>query len=273
MQNKLEDIESLLRFIRLQPFDDGKTFQKFITGPLKTGSPRGIQNLRTLLSTVCLRRTTNVLHDLPEIVEEIRVLDLSPQERTQYSSISEAAREDLDALVSSGGASNVYQCILKAILSLRLLCNHGTSGVQTLDWRESSFDTSEVESQLWPTQQASDTKCSHCFSVVGTFDRRVTGPINMSQNFVGCSHTWCEDCISHYEGCLETTGDWQTTVVCPLCENIATAETPIAVTSGFGLVVDSGYSSNTEADYSLQTTFSTKITAVLKDIEEGQDKR
>ncbi|KAI5820879.1 SNF2 family N-terminal domain-containing protein [Pyronema omphalodes] len=272
MQNKLEDMESLLRFIRLEPFDDGKTFHNYITGPLKTGSPRGIQNLRTLLSTVCLRRTTNVLHDLPEIVEEIRVLELSPEERTQYSSISEAAREDIDSLVSSGGALNVYQCILKAILRLRLLCNHGTSGVGTLDCRESSLDTLEVESQLRPTQQESNTKCSHCFSAAGTFNRPETREINMSQRSVGCSHTWCEDCISQYKGRLGATGDQRTAISCPLCENIKTVETSNAVTPGLDLVPDSGYSSSTEADYSLQTAFSTKISAVLKDIEEGQDK-
>src|SRR4051794_3165764 len=75
IQNCLEDLGSLVRFLRISPLDKVATFRKHIIHPLKSGEPDCLRNLRLLLDCVCLRRTKDLL-GLPESLDEIRMLEL-----------------------------------------------------------------------------------------------------------------------------------------------------------------------------------------------------
>jgi len=120
IQNKLNNLQSLLRFLRLSPFDDDKSFHKYISGLLKANNLSGLQNLHNLLSSICLQRMTEVLQALPDIIEKIRILELSPEERIRYSNITETSPKEIGSLVCAGKASSAYQCILNPILRLHL---------------------------------------------------------------------------------------------------------------------------------------------------------
>jgi SNF2 family DNA or RNA helicase len=82
IQNSLEDLAALINFIRSSPLEDLYMFKKHIISPLMKNSQKGVENLRQLLDSVCLRRTKQLL-DLPEVVTEPRLLNFSPEEKNR----------------------------------------------------------------------------------------------------------------------------------------------------------------------------------------------
>lgn len=62
IQNKLEELQSLLRFLRIAPFDDIATWREQIERPMKANKEElAMQRLRAVLLQVLLRRTKKVL--------------------------------------------------------------------------------------------------------------------------------------------------------------------------------------------------------------------
>ena len=269
----MEDLESLFKFIRLSPFDSGRVFQKCVTDPLKNGELSGLKALHTLLRSIGLRRTTDVLEALPAVSERIQTLELSPQEQMQYNEINQELGKEIETLTCSGNSKNAYQPILKAIMRLRQLCNHGTSAVSA---RETSCEISALEAQfgLQPS-----TECSQCSCPLEVSSRTTS-----QQDSTTCCHIWCQDCFSFEKSNGNVIGGkrkkWA--VVCPLCGHPVTSATSVpaatatatATAAAFGPstpVMDSGCSSQTEMDFSFDT-FSTKVTAVVNDIECSEGK-
>jgi SWI/SNF-related matrix-associated actin-dependent regulator of chromatin subfamily A3 len=128
--------------------------------PIESGELGGFNNLRTLLKSVCLRRTRDILL-FPEQEEIIYELELSPIEKEMYHSISESSKQAIDDVVSGRKTMEAYNGILQAIMQLRLLCNHGTfdhmvrkSGVM------GSLDLDETLASLQQTDDAICTICS-----------------------------------------------------------------------------------------------------------------
>src|SRR5271155_3670755 len=83
IQNSLEDLAALVNFIQSCPLDNLHKFKKYIISPLMKRSENGVDNLRLLLDSVCLRRTKQLLN-LPEVVYKPRLLTFSAREKKQY---------------------------------------------------------------------------------------------------------------------------------------------------------------------------------------------
>ena len=121
----MEDLGSLIRFLRIDPFDSNTTFRTHISEPLLTDAENGHRNLRLLLRSMCLRRT-RILLDLPNTADRVVPLSLSEEERSIYSQTIEDTKRKIDDCVSSRSISKAYSGIFQAILRLRLICNNGT---------------------------------------------------------------------------------------------------------------------------------------------------
>ena len=121
----MEDLGSLIRFLRIDSFDSNTTFRTHVSEPLLTDAQNGDRNLRLLLRSMCLRRT-RVLLDLPNTADRVVPLSLSKEERSIYSQTIEDTKRKIDDCVSSRSISKAYSGIFQAILRLRLICNNGT---------------------------------------------------------------------------------------------------------------------------------------------------
>ena len=120
-------MEALFRLIRISPFDDGRSFRKYITGPLKAGEDKGYSNLQTLLRAILLRRSIDVLTTLSGVDEIQRIIQLSPSERSLYDNITSESKDAIEEQVCSGNTQTAHRTIFQAITKLRLLCNLGIS--------------------------------------------------------------------------------------------------------------------------------------------------
>ncbi|OAA56660.1 snf2 family helicase [Niveomyces insectorum RCEF 264] len=127
VQNRLEDLGSLLAFLRLKPFDDRVKFTQHIITPFRACDPNILPQLRILVDTITLRRLKDKI-DLPPRTDTIVKLDFSDSESRLYNFFAQNAKDRLQVLTSQnerllGGKTYIH--ILQAILRLRLICAHG----------------------------------------------------------------------------------------------------------------------------------------------------
>jgi hypothetical protein len=127
IQNRLEDLGALIRFLKVQPFDSETSkvaFRRYIVDPLSSNDEDPCRNLRLLLRSVCLRRTTQHQPNLTARYESV-TLSLSPLERSLYHKILEQTKSHMDMLVSTSSYFPEFTKLFTVILRLRMLCNLG----------------------------------------------------------------------------------------------------------------------------------------------------
>ncbi|KAL2830493.1 SNF2 family N-terminal domain-containing protein [Aspergillus cavernicola] len=165
IQNSLDDLASLVRFLRLPQLYDTVGFRKHIGGGSKIThgvSHPNYRNLKLLLAAICLRREmSTVLPDIGGTFITYRPR-FSEVERRAYDEMVLACDRSIKAAVNlptkNGGNINA---ILTCELMLRIFCNTGVarSFICTTDNREVQFSPDEVVTLL---QQSGQAICSAC---------------------------------------------------------------------------------------------------------------
>ncbi|KAI5843795.1 SNF2 family N-terminal domain-containing protein [Morchella snyderi] len=233
IQNKLQDFGTLLRFLRLSPFDEDGAFSKYIVRPLKDASPEGLRCLRVLIGSTCLRRNKDILELPPKIDQEVYI-HLEPPERGLYESCKKDSANMIEHALTERGSGSSYFSILQSILRLRLMCDHGKdllpsvvqnrlAGYSNTDYNPSTSmdidmgDYADVQEES-PTQSiASGFLTPRCALCNEATDAAESDAISSSQD---CSHTICDSCLKLYE--LNTTQlGTSSQISCPKCAEAA----------------------------------------------------
>jgi hypothetical protein len=231
IQNKLQDFGTLLRFLRLSPFDKEGTFSKYIVRPLKNANPEGLRSLRILIGSTCLRRNKDILELPPKIDQEVYI-HLEPPERRLYEGCKKDSANMIEHALTESGSGFSYFSILQSILRLRLMCDHGKDllpsvvqnrleGYSYTDHNPSSsldIDMEDYVQEGSPTQPIASgfftPRCALCNKAT---DAAEAEAISSSQ---ACSHTICDSCLRLYE--LNTTQlGTSSQISCPKCAEIA----------------------------------------------------
>ncbi|KAH7175678.1 SNF2 family N-terminal domain-containing protein [Dactylonectria macrodidyma] len=144
MQNNLDELQSLVKFLRISPYDDLKEWKAHIDLPLKNGKGHiAIRRLHSLLRCFMKRRTKEILKEAGALnpggkpsaegeasstgfkVTERKVVtvstELSPAERKFYKRLEARADRSIEAMMR--GRVN-YANALTLLLRLRQACNH-----------------------------------------------------------------------------------------------------------------------------------------------------
>ncbi|KAK6223996.1 hypothetical protein LQW54_000142 [Pestalotiopsis sp. IQ-011] len=149
IQNRIDDLVSLLRFLRFEPLCRGATFQKHIMEPLSKDDTDRTKALHVLLRGVCLRRDESYLN-LPDLVHKAVDIRFEAREKELYDGVLKTCQRDLDDVVSGQSKAKKYAVLLAAIMKLRRLCNHGT------------LLTSETIANSEPTAPGLLESCEYC---------------------------------------------------------------------------------------------------------------
>ena len=126
VQNRLEDLGALFKFLKTRPFDEAAGFNAYILNPFKNADPDVVTKLQLLVSSLTLRRLKQGLVDLPPRQDVIVRLKFSKDEQTLHDWFEQDSSRRLQAVTQNdklGGT--VYAKILSSILNLRLICAHG----------------------------------------------------------------------------------------------------------------------------------------------------
>lgn len=132
--NRLEDLFSLVRFLRVEPWSNFSFWKTFITVPFESKDyVRALDVVQTVLEPLVLRRTKDMktpdgeaLVPLPPRTIDIQKIELSKIERDLYDHIFARAKRTFAANVEAGTLMKSYTTIFAQILRLRQSCCHPT---------------------------------------------------------------------------------------------------------------------------------------------------
>lgn len=255
IQNRLEDVGSLLGFLRVSQLENRAVFRNCVVAPFEEDINTASENYAAVLDAVCLKRPQDLLK-LPQVTERHHYIDLSDDERKQYDRSLAAMASLIREKVSRNPERGTQFSIFQVQLQLRLLCNHGTfqRGFQ----RDSHRDRrAEREDFLHALGTSVELTCSVCGIPVPVFDTVGTAPEAFGRL---CRHKLCQECMEDMgvDSCA-----WRTSGSCPLCVtkgkksrtagNIAEAHTAPERREG-------------ELGYFNPLGFSSKVSALLSDL-------
>lgn len=237
MQNRVDELYPLIRFLRIKPYNDERKFNSEITSVIKSsrgaGENRGLRKLQVLLSAILLRRTKSSLIDgkpilsLPDKVilkDHVEMLEgeLSFYKELETNSANMASRLLQESEIKK---VNNYSSILTLLLRLRQACCHNylvklggvgneSEEAEVVSLRDSyescrNFGASTIE--RINNEESEGFACSICF------DTLVEDKVLILNN---CGHIICSDCIKEYfDRFSEAEKDDETRLAeCPTCK-------------------------------------------------------
>ena len=139
IQNGLEDLGSLMAFLRLPLLEDFSTFREHIINPTTSQRSSGFANLRTLLRSICLRRTRELLGG-PEPETEERGLDFRSTEAQSYKDIGQRCKQRIDLAINDNDIEDARNGMLDALYKLRVLCDIGTFAMTQVSHNHAIFE-------------------------------------------------------------------------------------------------------------------------------------
>lgn len=144
MQNNLDELQSLICFLRIKPYNNLGTWKDQITTPMKNGKGQyAIKRIQYFLKGFMKRRTKDILKQegalnfggkskdgdtkgpsMQIVKREIEtvVCELHPEERSFYDKLQDRAQNRLDDMMK--GEKTDYIGALVLLLRLRQACNH-----------------------------------------------------------------------------------------------------------------------------------------------------
>ena len=128
VQNGLGDLGSLIKFLRVKPFDETTIWNQYIVAPFRSGEAKTLEKLRLLVDSITLRRMKDKINLRNRSVHIAR-LEFTENDRKIYAQLAREAGSKFHQM--TGGArqtalkGRAYAHILKALGRLRAFCAHG----------------------------------------------------------------------------------------------------------------------------------------------------
>lgn len=240
IQNSLEDLGTLVRFLKLPIMEDLAVFRKHICVEAEqAGSGRGanFSNLRRLLGSICLRRQQS----FPSASFAVRPT-FSTEEKNSYRSLEIVCKQALIAAVNSKNSNSSHRNVLEKLLRLREFCN----GI-------SPSENNSPERLFSLLRQAGETYCFYCTVEISDLD---PGDDNLEVRLTPCQRFVCSDrcCTLRYASELGTDGNGRPK--CPFCGMEHGTE---------NLLAEGAPDERPE----LPKTFPSKLMALLQDIQQN----
>ena len=240
VQNRLDDLGALIKFLRMKPFDEKGRFAQFILSPFKTADPEIVPKLRLLVDSITLRRLKDRI-DLPGRRDEIVRLPFAEDEKVLYDWFAKDSQNKLRVIANEQRKSlggRTYAHILRAIMRLRLICAHGrellseddlkiTEGF-SLDNAINLDDDDDDRAALSPKlayemlmlfKETDTDQCAQCQKKVEIKDTEETA--NDEDDVIGCMlpcyQMLCKECMDGVKATLEQSSA-DNHFQCPFCQ-------------------------------------------------------
>ncbi|KAM3239997.1 hypothetical protein ACQJBY_053591 [Aegilops geniculata] len=265
IQNNLEDLYSLFRFLKVEPWRNWALWNKLVQKPFEEGDERGLKLVQTILKPVMLRRTKNStdkegrpILTLPPANIEVKYCDLSESEKDFYEALFRRSKVKFDQFVEQGKVLHNYASILELLLRLRQCCDHPFLVMSRGDTQEFADlnklakrflhggnsnvngDSSSLPSKAYIEEvvqelQKGEGECPICLEA---FEDAVLTP---------CAHRLCRECIL---------SSWQSPAagLCPVCRKSMTKQDLITAptNSRFQIDVEKNWVESSKISFLLQ---------------------
>ncbi|KAF2719821.1 hypothetical protein K431DRAFT_227830 [Polychaeton citri CBS 116435] len=204
MMNNVDELYSLIKFLRIKPYCVWENFRTDFALPLKSQDERqrskAMRKLQTVCKAIMLRRTKSSKHEgrpiliLPErTTDEVRP-EFSQDESDFYSALDQKTQLQFNKYLRKGEVGTNYSAILVLLLRLRQACCHphlikdfGVQGVAGVTEDQLLEKAKQLpEEVVLRIKEAGDSfECAICC------DAHPNPAI-----FVPCGHSSCHDCFS-----------------------------------------------------------------------------
>ena len=248
IQNSLSELWALMRFLRLEPFENPSNGQwlwkQHIERPVLNGSDLIVKSFKSLLMTLVLRRTKTMCIDdqpivyLPKKTVKLLKVKLSTEEKNLYQSMESSGRVIVGSYFKEGRQLTHYAHIMAIITRLRQLVCHPSLCKKAFDLANEAISSTcddETRVKLIETlkliiSSGSDEECCVCLDSL------------VSPVITKCAHVFCRKCI---EKVLQTTHEGSTGN-CPLCRTLVNKNELIEAPREVSLAQTGGINSDDE---------------------------
>ena len=246
--NRLEDLFSLLKYLKVEPWSDFTFFRSFITIPFSNRDPKAIELIQVILASCLIRREKNMkdsdgksIVNLPKKTVQIVKLEFSPEERQIYNALYNKAKRQFDALSHKGMLLKSFSSILTMLLRLRQAALHPflvTSKTSKNDNEDDEIkndhdDISGIDIQSMIAKFAAGGDSNYAAQVLKdlTKSKKKNDDSENDENddendcpicfedmilpvLLPCMHKSCKECVLGYFDKLEDKGEETS---CPVC--------------------------------------------------------
>ncbi|KAK4159590.1 SNF2 family N-terminal domain-containing protein [Cladorrhinum sp. PSN259] len=262
VQNGVDDIGALTRFLRLPVLGEAANFRKYISGKIKLAgglSTSDYTNLRLLLSSICLRRNTTVL-ELPGVEHSYHRPAFKHEEREVYSGLVRSCIRAIDRSIFGNANNSVTwhkkeatatphsNAVLGSLLRLRLFCNQGLS----LGPERGEIPSAPDEALSFLHQKGVSV-CKDCGADVLVV-QDATKPAH-GFHLTNCYALVCHECLLKFVADLAHVEADGKTGICPFCQD---------VDNGVNLLLPRESAIPTEADSNAPCP--SKLQALIEDL-------
>ncbi|RLV91995.1 ATP-dependent helicase ULS1 [Spathaspora sp. JA1] len=217
MQNNLDELYPIIRFLRIRPYLNEGKFRADIVNPLKSNRSdkfdrsNSLKKLQAILRSILLRRTKTSLIDgepilkLPEKIIQSDYIVLDSEESEYYKELEAGIKHRAKRLLSE---KTFTSGILTLLLRLRQACCHNylvrIGEIKSMlrdqnenikpDWRKMYNMTQELKPNVKQCVIESSSKmltCPVCFDVVELDSSKMV-------IFKDCGHLICQTCIEAF---------------------------------------------------------------------------
>lgn len=272
IQNNLEDIYSLLRFLRIEPWGSWAWWNKLVQKPFDEGDERGLKLVQSILRPIMLRRTKSSTDRegrpilvLPPADMKVIYCELTETEKDFYEALFKRSKVKFDQFVEQGRVLHNYASILELLLRLRQCCDHPFLVMSRGDTQEFSDlkklakrflkggrdqvdgEAKDVPSRAYiqevveELRKGEEGECPICLEA---FEDAVLTP---------CAHRLCRECLL---------ASWRshTSGLCPVCRKTVSRQDLITAPT------DSRFQIDVEKNW----VESSKVSVLLRELENLQ---
>ncbi|RMJ22215.1 SNF2 family helicase ATPase [Aspergillus sp. HF37] len=227
VQNRLEDLFSVTKFLRLFPYDDRSKFGAHILSRFKTGDTTVLASLRVLVDSFTLRRVKDKI-DLPARSDKIVTLDFSEKEKQLH----EFFRKESNVMMQVIAGEDNAKMKGRIAHGKELLDSDDRQRIKGLSEHE-AIDLDETADE---TEVVTDKKAYEMFSLMqessadacGLCGKRLeepsidTGTMNKKAAMaiiLPCFDVLCPDCFSGWKQAFDTQTDTSAHQIrCQVCD-------------------------------------------------------
>ncbi|XP_061344667.1 DNA repair protein RAD5B-like [Gastrolobium bilobum] len=210
LQNSLEDLFSLLCFLRVEPWCNWQWWSKLIQRPYENGDPRALKLVKAILRTLMLRRTKETKDKegrpilvLPPADIQLIECEQSESERDFYDALFTRSKVQFDQYVAQGNVLHHYANILDLLMQLRRCCNHPFLVMCQSDPQQYAELNKLASKCLLNSESASHSIQSRAYieEVLEDIQKGETVECSICMEspddpvFTSCAHRFCRECL------------------------------------------------------------------------------